>query len=659
MKKRLLTAMIIAALVGTATMPVLADEKYSNNDKTEQIIVTAERNKDHNDNKDNEEPVYSRTAVPESSKAATQIFTRADIEAMHPKNVFDIIEQGLGIAEQYQGRKGFDLPQDRGGDSIGIIFDGIYMPLAQYSRMLANFPVEEIESVKIVRDSTVVTLGPLPAFTSTLGSPNQGFIIITTRKPSRTENELSASYGSFNTEKLNIFHGDKINDFYYEAAYAKSRTGGKDNWNNASDSNSFYLKGGYAGPKLNYNLSLYVNRAMRQFERDVKNNTMSDYYWKYDPLNTVMVSFDIAKPWNTHNTTAFSFGYTNINDTNVYKEHPTTPLQKSAERDYVREYNLWHTISSPKNTFKLGGQAIVWDTPTGEFYYDDFERAEELYGYYIYDEYKVNNRLTVDGGARIDKKHITRGTLKLSPKNLVGNLGNDYLEDKWAKNAVSYSLGAAYKLNPVYKLSTRFSYSRQPMDDFLHTVNDEKFAPERRFKYELGITANYSRAFNAGLTAFYYDIDNCKVVITTVGTGVNATNIFDSYDLGRKGLELSLNGQLTKSLHYNLGYSYFTSSNSTDSANNPHNIYTIKLANKGKKFDTNLTLLKVGPYKSNNVGVGDFTIINVNISKPLDARRSITIFGDNITNCHYTTRYNNGLFYDVGAVYGLEINWKF
>lgn len=655
-RQRTIMALLLSVVVvASAPIPTAANEPAD--DELDPVLVSAK--------KIAEEPVHSRFAVPESSEAATQTFSKADIEAMHPKDVFEIIEQGLGMMTNFRGRKDLNNTQGRGGDSIGIILDGIYIPWSQSSRVLANFPVELIESVKIVRDSTVLTVGPLTSLASPLGSPNQGFIIIKTRNASARETEAKISYGTYNTQKYSLLHGDKTDDFCYNLAYTKARTDGKDGWYNASDSDSLFLKGGYASDQLTGNVSLYIDKASRQFQRGVYNNMPSDAKWQYDPLDTIMVAADVAKPWNARSTTTFSFGYSNVDADSIKDSFSNKSYAASEQKDYLREFNLAHTINTDNNLLKFGGQAVYWHSPTGGFYYEGIEREEELYGYYIYDEYRVNEKLTLDGGARMDRKHITKG---INRYQATGNKGTDLINDQWANNATSYALGMSYKIDPVYKLSTRIAYSKQPTDAFLTTLDDKELDPEVRIKYETGLTAHYSKALNAALTLFYYDIDDCKIAVGTRKIGSDTVNVYDNHDVNRKGLELAFNGRLADALTYNLGYSYLTSNYAADNAGFPHNVYTLRLNNKHKDTETNVITRHVGGYKNYGQDLGGFTTVDASVSKNLDADATITLFGRNITNRHYATNYiisekgtgtPEGYYYHVGATYGVEYSKKF
>ncbi|MGL5513931.1 MAG: TonB-dependent receptor plug domain-containing protein, partial [Sporomusa sp.] len=121
MMKKAASAIVLSTLVNIAT-PAWAEEPSDTKEyDLPRVVVMGQEIAE-------ETPVYSRLAIPESSKAATETFTREDIEAMHPKDVLEVLERGAGFIGTRWGAKGYYNIQGRGGDSIGIVIDGIYFP---------------------------------------------------------------------------------------------------------------------------------------------------------------------------------------------------------------------------------------------------------------------------------------------------------------------------------------------------------------------------------------------------------------------------------------------------------------------------------------------------------------------------------------------------
>ena len=653
-------AIAICILVAFVSLPAVADETkdHTKTHTLESISISAPKL---------EEPAYSPYAVPESSKTATETFTQEEIEAIHPKSAFDVLDFGTGIITQFQGRKSQYSLQMRGSGSYGIILDGIYLTSSTSGRILQYLPIDIIEEVKIVRDSTVLTLGPLTNFTSPQGSPNQGFVVIKTKKPLTSEGSIRLGFSSFETGKFNTYYGNRLKNHYYDIAFSIDGTEGRKNYNNAQNAYSLFAKTGYTGKKLTADLTFFAGRAKQEIQRATPISIAYDARWKYDPIKTLLATFNTNVFWTDSQSTYLGVHYSDIkadlHTGSYFEPHVTTRNQK----EHFRQIDLRHTINLfNSNTLKLGGQAISWHTPTGQFYYEGIERKEEIYGFFIQDEHSsFNDRLMIDCGARIDKKHISKGIDKYFPS--PGTFGKvSLMEDIWAKDALNLSFGSAFKLNSTHKLSGRISYSKQGTASSIITVNNKTLDAETQLKYEAGITANYHKSFNSTLTAFRYDIKNFRYPASYVGPPDNVITQYDSYDVKREGIELSVNGQLARLLVFFANYSYIHSNRGIDNSIIPNHSGSLRIQHTIKNFETNLMAKFVGPYESNFLaknrkyhGIGNFTRIDANINYNCTLfgyDTKITAYGRNITDKACVTRLG---FKDIGATYGAELCMKF
>jgi len=664
MKKQVI-AMITAIAVAGIPLAVLA-EQGTKDEVYELKKVEVKADKDKKEMKDDSDQAYNVYSLPESSKATTQTFTKKDIEAMHPKDVTEIIEHGLGMYQYRYGGRSFFMAKSRGGDNLGIVLDGVYLPQTVSMRVMYTIPVEMIESVTIVRDASALTLGPLSTIgikDNCVGSGNQGFIMIETRKSTTKENEIKASYGSLATKKISIFTGDKIaNHGFYDFSYSNSKTNGDLSLNNWSNFDSFAIRSGEQYDDYMYNFSAFYNHGSRGafygLSEDGSITTTNRCNYPY--MSSLLAAVNAVKTWDKNHITGLNFGYGEVES-----DITTNGGSPTSEDEYFKQLNLFHTIKSGSNTLRIGGQAIQWKTPTGIGGGGiGKSREEELFGYYVYDEKQLSDRLTLDGGVRIDHKQVIK-----APKNQYG-----LVSPFWEAPATSVAVGATYRMNPIYSLTSRIAYTDQPTDSSLSFVDGKTSLPsEKRKKYEAGIDANFSPALHAALTAFYYDISNAKYIGSSVY--INAVSGYQSYydaaDMIRKGLELSFDGQLSKTWSYRLGYSNYDSSNSTDSASSPHNTYTIGFNYKKDDFDANINLrhvsqfysiiaTKTGTTTSNlKYPVGNYTTADLNFGKMMDKNTKVTLFVRNLADRKYPLGYASGYFYDYGRTYGVEVTKKF
>ncbi|EXJ15815.1 TonB-dependent receptor [Imhoffiella purpurea] len=637
------------------------------------------------------EPAYSRLALPESVEAV-QTLTREDIEKIRPRDVYDLIENAPGMSIMRQGARVHNFAFSR-GDDVGIILDGVYLTQTEARRVLGDLQPELIESIRFVRDSTVLTIAPLTGFGSaSAGAPNQGFILISTRRsvPDGRHAELRGSYATYDTWKVSGFASQSWLDGRARigAGYQHTASEGKSDWHNGYNGNSFLVNGGYRDQRFEAAASLYVNRASRDIQRAMgtytgrtgypvsgptPNGVLDKNVWEYDPMDTEVFSASLAHHWNAAHTTALLYGWTEAEGT----RYPYTTLSDRSRvagteaRDWAQEWNLSHTIEWGANTLKVGAQSLNWYQLTEG---QETARREKLYGYYVTDEYRIAPDWTLDLALRTDRKKIVKGGEKYLSSGREVRLD----DGDWSDDAFAVSVGAAWQIDAVFRVSARYSYNRTPTPDVLTTIDDASLADEVRSRYELGLEADVSRAFKATLTPFYYDIQDAKVSAGTLTEDANGDPIIDPstgeetsitlYDAAnriRKGLELSLSGRLANdALGYELGWTTFTD-NAEDGEHGtefPDNKYSARLNWRQGPWDSTLSLLKVDPYLSYGYTVGDFTTVNLSVARRFDRGITLTVYGQNLTDEQYGTnnkgypaRANWGVLRDVGATYGVEV----
>lgn len=641
MKKQVIMGVALLAL-GSAVTQASAEEQAV---EMGGVGVTGKKDK---------QPVYSATTMPSSASATVEEFTKEDIQSIAPASVYDIAALSPGARVEFQGRKGMNALQLRGGDTVGIILDGVYIPWSQASRIMAQFPVDAIESVRIVRDSSAVTLGPFVAFSPAmshdnvpspgLGSSNQGFMVITTKKGKGPELGGIAEYGSLDTRNFQLYHGNSKGPFSYRMVGTASGTSGREGWNNAANNLSLLLNGNYDSKALKADFLVYYANGRREIQRSTKDSTAYTSLWNYDPLESLQIALNLHKPWNAVHTTSLSYARGRVTDDEYLKSSTSTTIPQAVrQEDQVETWHLWHVAATENNRLTGGFQAFLWKSPTGQFFYEGVPRKEDLFSGYLQDEYKFNNRLTLDGGVRVDTKLIEQGSDKYSPLQAT----NKKIENEWQQPAISMSIGSSYQLNEQHKLLARMGYTRQEADTFLATVGNKTLNTEERFKYEAGVEASYHPAFNPSVTLFLYDINNFAYSAATGGSGSSVYNIYDTANIIRKGVETSVKGSLPWGFGYHAGYSYITTNRGDTNKVMPHHNVSLRLSHQIGGLESNLILNYVGPYENNFLSVGniyrpagEYTRVDLNISygfKLDKAQLRATVYGRNLLDDRYVT----------------------
>ncbi|MCB2192718.1 MAG: TonB-dependent receptor [Deltaproteobacteria bacterium] len=617
-----------------------------------------------------EEPANSPYHLPASSAASIWAIDHDQIMALEPRDIFDVLGYAPGVQVSFQGRKGMNFVSGRGGGnfiggtSYAFIIDGAYIPWTQSSRMMADFPVETIESIQVVRDTTTLTLAPLTTLGG-IGATIQGVIIIKTRKPSKSnQSELKVGYGNLDSYKAYVNNSGKNESAYYSLNYKKNHTDGRDDWNNGSDSDVILLKGGYDKNGLTADASFYYDWASREIQRSTAVSKTYGAKWEYDPLDTLMATLNLAKQWNKSQSTSLGLYTGRINTTINYRTWVNSTYSSDDQEDNVVQADLRHIIVSGKNNFRVGAQAIWWDCPDGQLYYEGFERKEQLYSGYIYDEYSLTKAWSVDAGLRADFRHISKGINKFSPTSVTPS---DIINDDWAEPSYSVAAGTAYRFNPMWEASFRMSFVQQGSDDYLFTKDGQSLDSERQMRYEAGLVARIHPALQATFTAFLYDLTDMKQVVGSVTVGEDVYNVYANADAIRDGFEVNFTGYLfTTALNYGLSYSYQRSDNDADDDAIPHHTASLRLGYRYNPFSVNLMARYVSEYNSNQFAVnnsyyeiGDFSRIDANVNYDFVVGKTqwrATIFGQNLTDEEYETRLG---WKDVGLLFGVELGLKF
>ncbi len=615
------------------------------------------------------EPPSSPYHLPESAKAATWSIDQEQIQALEPRDVFDVLSYAPGVQTAFMGRKAMNFISSRGGgnfiggSSFALLIDGTYIPWTQSSRVLAAFPVENIQSIQVVRDSSIFSLAPLTGLGS-IGTAIQGVVIIKTVKPTKQETQLKGSYGNLGRYKAFASHGDKLEQGYYNLSYVHQNDDGRDGWNNASESDTFLGKAGYDHQGLKAQGTFYYNGGSREIQRGLAISKTYDNKWEYDPLNTLMATGNLAKQWSPSQNTSLGV-YTGQVDTTVrYRSWTKSTYTYNDQKDNVLQADLHHIITTEKNNLRVGGQAIFWDCPDGQLYYEGVERKEELYSAYLHDEYALTKDLSLDLGGRVDNKHVSNGINKYMSSD---NTPTVLIKDEWAEPSYGVGAGAAYRFSPIWEGSLRVSFTEQGADSFLVTKDNQALAAEKQMRYEAGLVGKLHPALKASATAYLYDIRDQKQYAGSVQSGSDLINVYTNADAKRTGAELELSGYIyTPRLTYGLSYTYQTSDNEIDDQSIPNHIVALRLGYRYQPFQVNLTLRHVSAYDSNLFAldnlyheVGDYSPVDANVSYDFKMGRSqwrATLFAQNLGDEKYQTRLG---WEDVGLTYGVELGVKF
>jgi len=698
---RLAAALLLAACAATsATASTAAASAETESSETTQqlkpIVVEGETDSQREDLK--ADSVTNLYRVEASARFGTEVFTEKDIKALHPDNVFDLLDKAAGVNLIYQGRRSPYIVEDRGGGTFTYIIDGAVLPPSS-NRILYKFPIAAIEEMQIVRGSTSLTLGPsIPIGASNSGSGlNTGFIIIRTKQPKKTEAVLTAS-----AEKANGGHPVETNESVYagtrfgEGDKGKDKSGAdagpikgylaglaakmdrpsQDDWYDGRSNEGGMGSAGFALGKLNVNMMAYKDSGTLEMQRGITaaGALMSDKWW-YDPLETTLYTTDMALQWTPNQTTLFNLYKTQYEQTEHNESFTTSASTLREFEEETSGFGLRHNARFGDTLVQVGGQASSSNGfgPNLSTAYNRYDTT--ITGWSGSVEQKLfNEKLVLDGGYRQDTKHIDNSSTKAA----ADKANNDVDMDP----AKVYALGSRWRITDMVALSGRYYHGDQGTSgdfDMKPLPKTGPLNPERQERIEVGLEAEVKPWFQPGLTWFDIDTENAKTASNTTYVANGATYYYYTQsDELRRGLELLIKGTIAENTTYKLSWTRMldgeTTSNgvTTDAlgVTTPENLFGLTLSHRWDPYRFNLSIKQVDQWTNTGSpmgvstvdGIGDYTRVDANIQRDFQISETLltaTLFGRNLGDDNYSSRYVTGYYPDRGRTVGLELSWAF
>ena len=628
--------------------------------------------------------------VEASAQFGTEVFTAEDIKNLHPQDLNDLIDKAAGINLTYQGRKSPFFIEDRGDGNFTYIIDGAVLPPSA-NRILYKIPLAAIEELQIVRGSTSLTLGPsIPIGASNSGSGlNTGYIIIRTKQPQKTEGVVTASVdkavgGQPMESKESLYVGTPLGGGDSPLSPIKGYIAGVaqnadkpslNTWFDGTKSTGGMGMAGFSLGILTVNGMAYKDIGTFQMQRGLTTaGTLDTSKWYYDPLETNIYSTDMRLQWTPNQTTLLNIFQVYYDQTEIDDSFASNASKTTYYNEATKGVGLRHNARFGDTLIQIGGQ-ISDSTGFGPDLNNPYNKFDTtVSGWSASVEQKLfKGRLVLDGGYREDVKHIGD-----SSTSVIKNVANNDVDCAPAK---IYAFGSRLKLTDTYILSGRYyhgdegtigSFDMQSQTGVLH--------PEKQERIEVGLEANYVTWFNPSLTWFNIDIDNEKTATnTTYALDGNTYYYYTEANTKRDGLELALKGTVLKNTTYKASWTHLFKDESTSNGvttdalgvTEPANLYSLMLTHRWNAYRANFSVKRVDGWMATSSamgyavteGLGDYTLVDANIQRDFQVTEgtvlTVTLFGINLGDQHYSTRYVTGYYEDRGRTIGLELSYAF
>lgn len=626
--------------------------------------------------------------VEATGRVGTEILSREDIEALAPRDVMDLLDKAVGMNLTYHGRKHPFFLEERGGGNLTYILDGAILP-GSADRMLHKIPLAAIEQIEIVRGSTSLALGPIiPIGSSISGSGiNTGFVVIRTRQPKGTEAEISAfiekadSKPSANGQTL--YAGTQLGTQdgaggYFAGALSRKDAPSNDTRFDGQDADAQMAVGGFGAGRFSFGVTAYQDKGRWEMQRGVTvAGALDNSKWYYDPLKTAVLAGNLGMAWSPDQVTLLALFGTKYRHTEYDESFDPKVAWKPST--YAEEesggWNLRHNARFGGTLVQLGALSTR-NEGYGPNTSNQNRWRSRVDGWSAAVEQKMfADRLVLDAGYRRDRKHIDSFATSSAPGAKTGNNDADLAP------ARTLALGARWKFDDAYALSGRyFDGDEGTSGSFdLRTQSGTPLHAETQRRREIALEANLLPYFRPTVTWFDLDGKNQKTATNnTYAVNGQTYYYYTEGDIQRRGVELLVKGDIARKTSYSIGLTHLTLNNTTSAGattdniglNQPKNSLTGRIGHAWDNWRANLSIKRVDSWTqsvsamgtANDVSLGGYTRVDANVLR--DFRfgghgATVEIYGRNLGNSHYATRYTTGYYDDPGRVIGLQATLRY
>lgn len=644
-------------------------------------------------------PATVQDYTPPSTLQHSQTLTRADIERLRPRDVFELLNYASGVVATSGSRKGFSGLRIRGDSNFRWVIDGTVLQPTTAARILKALPVMAVDSVKIVRGGTALTLGPMVGSASPGGAPVDGFVLIRTRQPDESEISARLALETNDTEQAGVWAGKAFapasQQGYVAGLVSYSHTDGPsdrlDNgvgYNIGRDALGTMAKAGLRSERWWVDATAYRDDGSFEIP-NANSHGAGQGDWYVDPARTSLYAFNGAVEWAENQSTALGASYTDSHQVLWTANTPAGPY--SALRNDNRTVAMYarHSLDFARTRAVFGFDYQHWTAPNGQQYYEGIRREEKTTGWFFQAERGFfEDKLTLDAGYRRDRVHILRGlNYYTGGAQPFGGVGSPLrTRDVTQPPAVFQSFGGSWAFARDWKASLRYAASRQAAES-LNPVPGVVLEDDRQRKWEFGVEGRIVRAFNPSLNVFRRAVENEKSLsgytylanngssqICRLGTippsgplsprsGAALTPCYNQADTTRAGVELAVQGEWLERSSYRASLTRFTSLSANAEPTTPKQMVDLSFAHGFGAFTLTGAIKHVSSYRGSATDarayLGGYTSYDLGLGydfKFAEHPLRITTYGRNLGDERYEN--SNGV-QDPGRAYGVELLARF
>ena len=467
---------------------------------------------------------------------AISVIGRKEIEEQHAYSVVDAMNYVPGAWTETRGRKVKQFYSVRGQryPYPGYLVDGAWF--REFHEINYYLSAANFERIEILRSSSALLLGP---------GGLTGMANLVPRVYNQKETQIEGQYGTLNTYRANVTHGNQKDKFSYGVGAGYFHTDGASERNATENMLNIYGRLQY---RLTSHLSLSWSNYFLYGDRELQlalppaSNVLQTRRDSFDPMKTYVTVVKLRHEKESDQATELIASYGGRRFDGHRIGSPDW-----LEKDYEYGLSVIHSRElTSNNTLRITGLFHRWVTPTGKRFYVGNPGDIRTYSAAIVDEHDFG-RFDTSIGYRFTREHVEEfGGFNVEGSS--GPLRAVKVEDKWSDPLHAINLGASFEVTGTMSLFGNAAWGQLAAQPGMLDLDLNQPGAEDRYKYDLGARWRGESYGELILSGFYTRRNDAALVSRTIVLlDEEPYALYTSDDQESYGLEIDFRSRLFSS----------------------------------------------------------------------------------------------------------------
>lgn len=405
---------------------------------------------------------------------ATSVIGRKEIEELHAYSLIDAMNFVPGAWTETRGRKIKQFFSVRGQryPYPGYLVDGAWF--REFHEINYYLSAANFDRIEILRSSSALLLGP---------GGLTGMVNLSPRAYNRKETQAEVQYGSLNTYRVDLSHGNQSDKYGYGFGVGYFHTDGASKRNAAENMLNLYGRLQYRlSHHLMFSWSNYFLYGDREFQLALPpaSKSLQTRRESFDPMRTYLTVVKLRYEREKNSATELIANYGGKR----FDAHQEGSPDQLEEEDEYGASIIHSRELGDNNTLRITGLFHRWATPTGKRFYVGNPGDIRTYSAAIADEHDFG-RVDVGIGYRYTREH-TEEFGGFNVEGSSGPLSAVKVNNEWSDPLHAVNFGASVEIAGGMSLFGNASWGQLASQLGMLDQNYNRPGTEERYKYDLG-----------------------------------------------------------------------------------------------------------------------------------------------------------------------------